>query len=388
MQTSSSRIASIDILRGLVMIIMALDHTREFFHATAFTADPLDAETTTPGLFLTRWVTHFCAPVFVFLSGTSAYLSSQKKTNKAATSFLMKRGLWLIFAEIVIVTLGITFNPLYNLILLQVIWVIGCSMIILALLMRISFKVILATGLILFFGHNITDYFNLTGVTWNVLFTALGTAIPIGTDRFILVLYALLPWTSVMLLGYCAGYYFQQHIAVTTRKRFLLVSGSMAIALFIILRSINLYGDPVQWTVRDEPFRTLLDFMDVSKYPPSLNFLCITLGPALLLLAAFDNVKGKWQEVLKVYGNVPFFYFVVHFYLLHLLLVIFFFVNGYTTEDIVDFNIPMLFRPENFGYPLPIVYLIWALLVIVLYKPCQWFARYRKTHTYWLLKYM
>lgn len=384
----SSRIASVDILRGLVMIIMALDHTRDFFHVTAMTADPLDIESTTPWLFFTRWITHYCAPIFVFLSGISAYLSSRKKTTKEASVFLFKRGLWLILAELVIVSLGLTFNPLYNVFVLQVIWAIGCSMIILGILIRISFRAVLITGLLLFFGHNILDYFNVTGNVWKIFFTALGTVIPIGGNRFVLVLYAILPWTSVMLLGYCVGYYFRQNTPADKRKRFLLIAGSAAVTLFLVLRGINKYGNPDPWTARQEIPDTVLDFIDVSKYPPSLDYLCMTLGPALLLLLAFENARGKWQEIVKVYGSVPFFYYVLHFYLLHFLMVIFFFLSGYTADDIVDPDILMLFRPATFGYSLPVVYLIWILVVAALYYPCLWFARYKRTHSNWWLKYI
>lgn len=369
------------------MIIMALDHTRDFFHVTAMTADPLDEDTTTLWLYFTRWITNYCAPVFVFLSGLSAYLSSRKKTTEEASIFLFKRGLWLILAEVIIVTFGLTFNPLYHIIVLQVIWAIGCSMIILGILIRISFKAVLITGLVLLLGHNILDYLNVTSNIWKVLFTALGTIVPITNTRFVLVLYAIFPWTSAMLLGYCVGHYFRQDIPAAIRKRFLLIAGSTATALFILLRSINKYGNPVPWEMQKDTLATVLDFFDVSKYPPSLDYLCMTLGPALLLLLVFENAKGKWQEIVKVYGAVPFFYYVVHFYLLHFLMVIIFFISGYTTKDIVDPDVLMLFRPATFGYSLPIVYLIWILVVASLYRPCQWFARYKKTHTNWWLKY-
>jgi uncharacterized membrane protein len=388
MQPSYPRISSVDILRGFVMIIMALDHTRDFFHITAMTADPLDEDTTTLWLYFTRWITNYCAPIFVFLSGLSAYLSSRKKTTEEASIFLFKRGLWLILVEVIIVTFGLTFNPLYHVIVLQVIWAIGCSMIILGILIRISFKAVLITGLILLLGHNVLDYLNVTSNIWKVLFTALGTIVPITTGRFLLVLYAILPWTSAMLLGYCVGHYFRHDIPAATRKRFLLITGSATTALFIILRGINKYGNPVPWEIQKNTQNTILDFLDVSKYPPSLDFLCMTLGPALLLLLVFENAKGKWQEIIKVYGAVPFFYYVLHFYLLHFLMVIIFFISGYTTKDIVDPDVLMLFRPAEFGYSLPMVYLIWILVVASLYRPCQWFARYKKTHNNWWLKYI
>jgi uncharacterized membrane protein len=201
----TSRVAAIDTLRGIVMIVMALDHTRDFFHRTAFTADPLDPAVTTIPLYFTRWITHFCAPVFVLLSGVSAYLSSQRKTRHQASIFLIKRGMWLILMEVTVVTFALSFNPFFNFILLQVIWAIGWSMIILGLLIRISFSAVLIVGLILFFGHNILNYVSLpqggaAGFLWRIFF--IGPAIiPLDKNHFIGAFYAILPWTSVMLLG-------------------------------------------------------------------------------------------------------------------------------------------------------------------------------------------
>ena len=381
---AAERITSIDILRGMIMIIMALDHTRDFFHITAMTADPMAVAAPQPALYFTRWITHFCAPLFVFLSGISAYLSSKKKTPAAASLFLIKRGIWLIVAELVLITLALTFNPLYNIIILQVIWVIGCSMIILALLSRLSFKVILITGLILFFGHNILDKITLPpSDVITILFTARGSVIPLSPTRFILDLYAVLPWTGIMLLGYCSGYFYQQGIFTPKRRQCLfLFTGTALILLFIVLRFTNIYGEPSPFT------KGLFSFLNTSKYPPSLLYSCMTIGPAFILLAVLENVKGKWSNIISTYGKVPFFYYVLHFYLLHSLLVIAFFASGYNGSQIVDPNIPFLFRPASFGYSLPVVYLIWLAVVVVLYFPCRWFIKYKQQHQYWWLKYV
>ena len=381
---AAERITSIDILRGMIMIIMALDHTRDFFHTTAMTADPMAVAAPEPALYFTRWITHFCAPLFVFLSGISAYLSSKKKTPAAASLFLIKRGIWLIVAELVLITLALTFNPLYNIIILQVIWVIGCSMIILALLSRLSFKVTLITGLILFFGHNILDKIILPpSDVITILFTARGSVIPLSPTRFILDLYAVLPWTGIMLLGYCSGYFYQHAIFTPKRRqRLFLFTGTALILLFIVLRFTNIYGDPSPFT------KGLFSFLNTSKYPPSLLYSCMTLGPAFILLAILENVKGKWSNIISTYGKVPFFYYVLHFYLLHSLLVIAFFASGYNGSQIVDPNIPFLFRPASFGYSLPVVYLIWLAVVVALYFPCRWFIKYKQQHQYWWLKYV
>lgn len=386
------RVASIDILRGIVMIIMALDHTRDFFHQPAFISDPLDLSTTTPAIFLTRWITHYCAPTFVFLSGISAFLSSLKKTRKEASLFLIKRGLWLVIVEMVIVTLGITFKP-YTIFIWQVIWAIGWSMVILGLLMRISDKIVLATGILLFFGHNILDFIQLpstgtSGILWNIFFRTSFSAIPLGPDRVIYDVYAILPWTGVMLLGYSAGRWFKREVDPAKRKRILVTTGLSLIGLFILLRSTGLYGNPSPWEKQDDLINNILAFIDTNKYPPSLLYLCMTIGPACILLALLEKVNAAWSRFVSVYGSVPFLYYVMHFYLLHIILVIIFFASGYTVNEIADPFVPFNFRPLTFGYGLPVVYLIWIGVVGVLYFPCRWFSRYKKTHTQWWLSYL
>jgi uncharacterized membrane protein len=386
------RISSIDLLRGLVMIIMALDHTRDFFHATAMTADPLTPETTSPALFFTRWITHYCAPTFVFLSGLSAFLASQKKNSKEASLFLIKRGLWLVFVEIVVVSFGLTFDYKFPFIIWQVIWAIGCSMIILGLIRALPVKWILLTGCIIFFGHDLINYVRppqpgTTADIVTVLLTAFNNFIPIGSDRVIGDFYAILPWTGVMLLGYGIGPWFSKEYSPAKRKRNLLVAGLFFVALFIILRWINKYGDPAPRQAI-EGWRGILAFLNASKYPPSLMFCCMTLGPSLVFLALSENIRSGWSKVASVYGKVPFFYYILHFYIIHSLLIIVFFVSGYTADQIRDPNLPFLFRPANFGFNLAGTYLVWICVVASLYFPCRWFYRYKTTHPQWWLKYL
>ncbi|MCW3113671.1 MAG: hypothetical protein JWR18_2067 [Segetibacter sp.] len=387
---TTNRIVTIDILRGLVMIIMALDHTRDFFHNTAMTADPLDPATTTPMLYFTRWITHYCAPTFVFLSGLSAYLSSRSKSLNEASSFLLKRGLWLIIVEVTLVTFGLTFNPFYNFIILQVIWAIGVSMVLLGLFVRTSYKVVLAIGLLLVFAHNSFDYITLpkTGATTiitTVLMTARGAAFPIDKSHFIGAFYAVLPWTGLMFLGYSIGPWFKKDFPAERRKKLLLITGSALVVLFIVLRFARGYGDPGAWKPGEH---SIFSFLDTSKYPPSLQYTCMTIGPSLLLLAFFENFQSAFTRVVSVYGRVPFFYYILHFYILHTLLVILFYATGHTSAQIFDPQSIFAFRPVNFGYGLPVVYLIWLSVVAVLYLPAKWFNHYKMTHQQWWLSYL
>lgn len=386
------RIDSIDVLRGLVMVIMALDHVRDFFHVSAMTADPLDPQTTYLALYFTRWITHFCAPIFVFLSGVSARLAGARRTKAQLSRFLITRGIWLVLVEVAVVSLGITFNPFYSVIILQVIWAIGVSMILLGLLVRTSATVIGVVGALIFVGHDLTDLFppvEGAGATlYRLLLTARAVVLPVGENHFIYALYAAIPWSGVMLLGYVSGYYFLRPGEPRVRRRSLLLIGVAAVALFCILRFLNGYGDPAPRKWQKDAVSTVLSFLNTSKYPPSLMFLLMTLGPALILLSYLERVHGKLAAFLTVYGKVPFFYYVLHFYLIHFLTVIAFFATGHHSSQIIDPNVPFLFRPATFGFDLWVVYLIWMFVVVVLYRPCLWFGRYKKGHKQWWLSYL
>ncbi|AYL98834.1 DUF1624 domain-containing protein [Mucilaginibacter celer] len=387
------RIQSIDVLRGLVMLIMALDHTREFFHIQGMTGDPTDLATTTPFLFFTRWITHYCAPTFVFLSGVSVYLAGLKRTPKEMAAFLIKRGLWLILVELVLLSLAFTLNPLFNVLVMQVIWATGVSMIILGLMIRLPMMVITVTGCILFLGHNLLDYVALPekgawALLLKMLFTARGTVIQLNATHFIFCLYAVLPWTGVMFTGYTFGQLYKPGFEAKKRQNYLRLAGLIMIVLFVILRFTNLYGDPSPWKLQRTWVFSLISFLNTSKYPCSLLYLFMTIGPALILLAYLENIQNKFTAVLNTYGSVPFFYYVPHFYIIRTLSVILFFASGYTSKDIVTPNMPFLFRPLNFGYNLPVVYLIWLFIIASLYFPCRWFSAYKKTHKQWWLSYL
>lgn len=392
--TGKQRIASIDILRGAIMLIMALDHVRDFFHSEAMTGDPVNLATTTPVLFFTRWITHYCAPLFVFLSGISAFISGQRKTKTELSNFLLKRGFWLVLVELIIVTLGITFNPLYNVIVLQVIWAIGWSMIVLGLLVRGSTTLVAIVGVIIFFGHNLLDYVSLPKegagfIAMQMLLTSPGAIFPYAPDRVIFDAYAVLPWTGIMLMGYVLGsVVYKSSFDEIKRRRILLRLGVGLILLFIILRFPNIYGDPGAWSTQKNNLFTFLSFINVTKYPVSLQYACMTLGPALILLSLLEKVQGKFADFLLVYGRVPFFYYVIHFYLIHTLCVIAFFATGHGIDQAIDRNTPFLFRPQHFGFSLVVVYLVWLSVILSLYYPSRWFMRYKQTHRQWWLSYV
>ena len=394
--TNQKRIESIDVLRGIVMVIMALDHVRDYFHVTANVDNPLNLATTTPALYFTRWITHFCAPVFAFLSGTSIYLQSLKKTKKELSSFLIKRGLWLIFAEIVIIAFAWTFNPFYNFIPLQVIWAIGISMVILGLIIHLPFYLVLALGMLIVFGHNMLDAAEASpdyqpGFWKDLLHHGFFSLYQFAPNHFVAIVYPFLPWTGLMMLGYCAGVYFVPHFSAVRRKQMLMLIGVSLIVLFIALRYFNIYGNPRPWSDQSNPMLNFFSFMDVQKYPPSLLYLCATIGPALILLALLENIKNGFTAFIRTFGRVAFFYYVLHIYLIHLIAVICFFAKGHSMEDAIRSapTLPFMFVIPGEGYSLPVVYLIWLLVVLLLYPLCRKYDRYKSSHKdKWWLSYI
>ncbi len=374
------RVSSVDLLRGAVMIIMALDHTRDFFHYDAQLNNPLNMNSTTGVLFFTRWITHFCAPVFVFLSGTSAFLQSARKSKKELSIFLITRGLWLILMELTIVNFVLTFD--IHTFALETIWSIGISMVILGLVIWLPFEVILVLGLVIVLGHNSLDFYERkqTGqfsVPYNLLHR-LGFH-PLGGNFRLLILYPFLSWSGLMMLGYCLGKILRNENR-SYRKKFLVVTGLSTIILFIVLRFINVYGDPSQWSKQSTGFRTFLSFINSSKYPPSLFFMAMTIGPSLLFLAWWDNIQNAFTKFVSVYGRVPFFYFVVHLFVLHFITMIFYFYRGHTFVETMNDPVITKFVKGGEGFSLTIVYVIWLAVVIGLYPLCKWYDRYKIDH--------
>lgn len=392
--TQTRRIESIDFLRGLVMIIMALDHVRMYFALGTWYAEPTNLATTTPLLFFTRWITHFCAPVFVFLSGTSAFLyGMQKSSVKEPAQFLFTRGLWLIFAEVVIVNFAWTFDITYSFIILQVIWAIGLSMIVLSVLVFLPSWLIFTIGMILVFRHNLLDAITVQGssmqdMIWHILHQP-GT-IFLNSTRFVNVVYPVLPWIGLMALGYIFGRFYQKDFPIEQRKRWLFAIGICATLLFIILRGFNLYGEPREWVMLNTPIFRLMSFLNTTKYPPSLHFLLMTMGPALILLAAVEPLKNRLAGPVITFGRVPFFFYIVHLYLIHGLAVLFLIYQGREgSEYVLSSEGISSGALSSFGLNLGAVYVIWVLVVVLLYPICRWYQKYRESNpSRWWLSYL
>ncbi len=385
------RIHSIDFMRGLVMIIMALDHVRDLMHINSITQNPTDLSTTTPMLFLTRWITHLCAPVFVFLAGTSAYISFKNKNNPTLSrNFLFKRGLWLILLEFTLVNFGLFFDLGFHTFIFEVIAAIGFGFIILALLIKSSLKTIGIFGLIIIFCNGLIPMipFGEASVLKAIvmpLFTL--NVYALSPHTTFVMAYPPIPWLGIMLVGFASGKFFE--LADDKRKKLFLQIGLSALALFVIIRFLNIYGDTVQWSSQKNTLYTLLSFMNVTKYPPSLLFCLVTLGIMFLILALAEKLTGPVKRIVSVYGKVPLFYFLVHFYFIHLTLIALMFIQGFNWHQL-DFASGTFGRPKGVesGVSLWVIYLIWVSVVLILYKPCVWFGKYKATHKHWWLRYI
>ena len=314
--TKRVRIESIDVVRGVIMILMALDHVRDFFGNSGF--NPTDPATTTIPLFFTRWITHFCAPVFFLLTGTGAYLSLRKKTKRELSRFLFTRGLWLIFLELTVTRcLGWQFNFDYHLTLLLVLWALGWAMITLSALVYLPAWAVTAFGVVMIAGHNLFDSVDSSNPLWTILHSP--NFILNSPGRIIFVTYVLIPWIGVTAAGYGLGQIYSWPSA--RRKAFLLPLGIGLTAAFVVLRGINAYGNPAPWSTQKSAAFTVLSFLNTTKYPPSLLYLLMTLGPAMLFLWAVDAGTPRWLRPALTIGKVPMFYYLLHIPLIHLLAV-------------------------------------------------------------------
>ncbi len=303
------------------MVIMALDHTRDFFHYDSLQMDPTDLTKTYPALFFTRIITHFCAPTFVMLAGTSIYISAQRKSKRELSFFLLTRGIWLIVIELVVIRFGFMFNFYYDLVIFQVIWAIGASMIVMAALIHLNQTVLIILAVVLLLGHNLLDPIQLTQKDsgfWPWMFFYQSGFAPLGNGNAILVPYPVLPWLSIMLSGYVLGMLYKSTVAPADRQRHLLIAGAAAILLFIVLRCINFYGDPAPWSVQKNGMFTFMSFLNTTKYPASLLYTLMTLGPILILLAVVEKMQTNILQPFVIYGRVPMFYYILHFYFIHI----------------------------------------------------------------------
>jgi uncharacterized membrane protein len=375
-----SRLTSIDALRGLVIVFMALDHVRAYFTEVRF--DPLDPSQTNALLYVTRWITNFCAPVFVFLAGTSAFLIRKRATAPQTARFLVTRGLWLILLEVTLITSFWTFNFDYTYgPILQVIWVIGVSMIFLAALVYLPWQAVGAIGLAICALHNLLDGVPIPeSPGWEFVWRLLHVP---GATPIAYVYYPLVPWMGVMAMGYSLGAVFD--LTAERRRRVLLWLGVGAIAAFIVLRFVNGYGDPQPWSGQGDVVRTLMSFFNVDKYPPSLLFVLITLGPALLVLRALEGVHGRIVDVFAVFGRVPLFFYVLHIPLIHFAAGLLALEAGYGTQVLTNFLFDF---PSDWGVGLAGIYLVWVLAVLVLHSACEWFAEVKRRRRDWWLSYL
>jgi uncharacterized membrane protein len=378
------RVQSIDFLRGTVMVIMALDHVRMYFGAGAWYSEPTNLATTTPLLFFTRWITHFCAPVFVFLAGTSAFLYGQKQGSPEKTvGFLLTRGLWLVFVELAIVNFAWTFDITYSFRLLQVIWAIGISMIVLAALVLLPKIVILTIGLVSVFGHNLLDPVTASGsslpdLLWYTLHQP-NTVLIDGT--LVSFVYPVLPWIGLMTLGYVFGTFYDASFPAEQRRKWLLAIGFSAVLLFLLLRGGNLYGEPSEWSAGESGLLPLMSFLNTTKYPPSLHFLLMTMGPALIFLAAIEPLGQGLPGWLIAFGRVPFFFYIVHLFLIHALAMLLLVSRGGEwREFILSARGIRSGNLSDFGVSLGAVYFIWIIVILLLYPLCTWYQKIRENN--------
>ena len=385
------RVSSIDIVRGLVMVIMVLDHVRHFMHADALLYEPTELSKTTPVLFFTRWITHFCAPAFVLLAGIASRISSKRKSPAALRTFLLTRGLWLLVLEVVVMRFSFTFNWYFDLIFFQVIWAIGASMIVLAALIRFDEKFILVISLIILFGHNALDPFSVNEshplyAPFTLLFKP--GYIPLANSG-IIVMYPLVPWLGVFMLGYVLGKWFTADFE-KLRQPYLFITGCAMVVLFVILRFTNFYGDPHGWEVQQNFTFTLLSFLNCEKYPPSLLYILMTLGPVFITLAVLDKIKTKVFNPLQTIGRVPLFFYIVHFFLIHIVALVIFMNQTGTSWSAIDFRATATFggiTPGN-GISLPLVHLAWMGIVLVLFPLCWWYNRIKSRGKHWFFSYV
>lgn len=388
------RLEAIDMVRGLVILIMAIDHVRDnFLFGTE--QDPMANPNITAGIFATRWITHFCAPVFVLLAGVSAGLMGARKSQSELARFLFTRGVWLILVEVLIVSTSASFSPFGTaaagglvIISMQVIWAIGASMVILSGLQWLGRRTCFAIGVAIVAGHNLLDPIwpasKIVDQHWP-LWVALHSQMAVHVGPFLFrFVYPLFPWLGVMTLGFGVSGVFEQLPA--RRNTILFLSGVGLTAGFLLIRALGIYGDSNPWQMQPAGAgATVMDFLNVTKYPPSLLYLLMTLGPAAILCSFADRITGRIKEILVMFGRVPFAFYVAHFFLIHILSVCLGVIQGYTVQQMMT---PYRFYPKGYGIELPAVYAVWALVVLLLYPLCRWVASVKARRRDWWLSFV
>ena len=380
-----ARIESVDVVRGVVMILMALDHVRDFLGAPG---NPTNLATTTISLFFTRWITHFCAPVFFLLMGTGAYLSLRRKSKGELARFLFTRGLWLIFLELVpLRCLAFQFNFDYRLTMLFILWALGWAMIVLSALVYLPDWAVTTFGVVMIATHNLLDSINSQNPLWIILHRP---GFILNTPQHaVFVAYPLIPWVGVTAAGYGLGRIYAW--PAERRRVFLLRLGIGLTAGFLVLRAINLYGDPNRWSMQKSGAFTLLSFLNTIKYPPSLLFLLMTLGPAMLALSALEGKSPRVLGPALTIGKVPLFYYILHIPLIHLIAVLICYARYGHVYWMFQSPGPAQYPvtpPPGWGLSLPAIYLVWGLVVLLLYPLCVWFARLKRRHEHAWLSYL
>jgi uncharacterized membrane protein len=387
---TQSRDDSIDLLRGTVMIIMVLDHVRDFVHSGAGQYQPEDLTRTTAAIFLTRWITHFCAPVFMFTAGLGAFFKGRRNRDELS-KFLLARGLWLMVLEVTVLRFAFNFNFDFSTrsgpLLLTILWGLGLSMIAMAALVFLPNRVLAAVSVLMIFGHNLLDSIKIMWPGWTILHQP--GAFRVGS-LVVVAPYPLIPWVGVMAAGYCMGELF---LMDESRRRSILIRFGICLTLgFLVLRGINMYGDPIAWTHQSTFTFTVLSFLRCLKYPPSLDFLLMTLGPAITLLGLLGCVKVGRKNPVLIFGRVPMFYFLLHIFLSHLVAMVLAFARYGTARFFLhaplSMGTPAKIFPVDYGYGLSVVYIVWLVVVVLLYPFCLWFAALKQRRRDWWLGYL
>ncbi len=387
--TASNRIQTIDLLKGLAMVIMALDHVRDYFHYSAFFFDPSDPSQSTLPIFFTRFITNFCAPTFSFLAGTSAYMVGRRKSANELSYFLVKRGLWLIFIEMTIVNFAWYFDIYFRTPGFLVIWCLGISMIVLAALLHLPKSFILLFSCALIFGHNLLDNFHFNGnFFWAILHES--AVFKLSDNYNFYIDYPIIPWVAVMALGYYVGSFYDKSYDSDKRKNTFNVIGVTALILFVVLRWTNIYGESNPFKHFGSLPKDLMSFLKLTKYPPSLLYLLITLGGAFLFLANSEKLKGRIVNFFCIFGRVPFFYYILHLYLIHIVAMLFAQLTGFSWKAMIlpDW-LPEVSILKGFGFGLWGVYLVWIFVIALGYPLCRKFDIYKQANKEkWWLSYL